>query len=533
MDSFLQGRGKYEWADGRVYEGEWSKDEMNGSGVYTWPDGKRFVGEFINGKKQGWGVIEEKEGTYAGQWMNSLKHGPGKYTYPNGRIVQGIWVEGVLRKTVEDIPAPNSVKKPLPIIEERPKPAEEIKQPAEETKKLAGKLVESQLKGKVSIIPDKKEEEKQPTQQDSAGKGKEVSGEELIRRLKESAKYDDSSDDYEDDDEEKGGMEQQKNAEPPTDSRLSHPPPTPSSFSLSEGSRISLLQSFDFPASFPLTSYATPTAIRTRQALGPFSYPSILTDGKAFIEAGKLGKGVLYRGEVDGMGERSGRGVSLQDGEIWEGMWETGKLGGLGRRIAADGGVHVGFWQDGQPHGFGVFTSASSIYSGEWIHGQRQGLGFERTAEHTYQGQFQNGSKHGHGRLELPKEGVYEGMMKMNRRDGYGTMVTMEGIRYAGEWHEDRMEGKGVRMKGDSPAFTLNTGSFPSLPKPDLQQHPPTSPPSALRSRQPATSAKQLPRKGSPFAYSSDSPESDPDAPISAAPLKVDGFRGLLGVRKR
>ena len=51
MESYLQGRGTYEWADGRKYEGEWVKDEMHGSGVYTWPDKRKYVGEFQKGKK--------------------------------------------------------------------------------------------------------------------------------------------------------------------------------------------------------------------------------------------------------------------------------------------------------------------------------------------------------------------------------------------------------------------------------------------------------------------------------------------------
>ena len=34
------GFGKYRWADGAVYEGDWLDNKLEGFGVYKWPDGK-------------------------------------------------------------------------------------------------------------------------------------------------------------------------------------------------------------------------------------------------------------------------------------------------------------------------------------------------------------------------------------------------------------------------------------------------------------------------------------------------------------
>ena len=39
-----QGIGKYKWADGNVYEGEWSENQINGFGTYVWEDGRKYFG---------------------------------------------------------------------------------------------------------------------------------------------------------------------------------------------------------------------------------------------------------------------------------------------------------------------------------------------------------------------------------------------------------------------------------------------------------------------------------------------------------
>jgi len=49
----MHGRGKYAWADGRKYEGEYLNDKKHGFGVYTWPDGRMYQGFWENGKQEG------------------------------------------------------------------------------------------------------------------------------------------------------------------------------------------------------------------------------------------------------------------------------------------------------------------------------------------------------------------------------------------------------------------------------------------------------------------------------------------------
>jgi len=40
----MNGKGKYEWDDGREYDGDWKNNLMEGKGIFTWKDGSRYEG---------------------------------------------------------------------------------------------------------------------------------------------------------------------------------------------------------------------------------------------------------------------------------------------------------------------------------------------------------------------------------------------------------------------------------------------------------------------------------------------------------
>jgi hypothetical protein len=39
MNNNIEGKGLYQWADGRSFEGDWIDNKMEGEGVFKWPDG--------------------------------------------------------------------------------------------------------------------------------------------------------------------------------------------------------------------------------------------------------------------------------------------------------------------------------------------------------------------------------------------------------------------------------------------------------------------------------------------------------------
>ena len=51
----MNGKGKFEWPDGRIYDGEYKNDKKEGHGDFTWPDGRKYDGNWKNGKQDGEG----------------------------------------------------------------------------------------------------------------------------------------------------------------------------------------------------------------------------------------------------------------------------------------------------------------------------------------------------------------------------------------------------------------------------------------------------------------------------------------------
>lgn len=86
------GSGKYLWADGCMYEGEWWKGKASGKGKFSWPSGATFEGEFKSGRMEGMGTFVGPEGDmYRGSWSGDRKHGYGQKRYANGDFYDGMW----------------------------------------------------------------------------------------------------------------------------------------------------------------------------------------------------------------------------------------------------------------------------------------------------------------------------------------------------------------------------------------------------------------------------------------------------------
>ena len=80
-----------------VYEGERNEaGEREGRGKYTFADGDVYEGEYKNGKKEGRGKFTFASGdVYEGEYKNDKKEGRGKYTFADGRVGHdGMWRDG-------------------------------------------------------------------------------------------------------------------------------------------------------------------------------------------------------------------------------------------------------------------------------------------------------------------------------------------------------------------------------------------------------------------------------------------------------
>jgi hypothetical protein len=89
------GFGKFQYANGDVYEGEFYDDKREGFGVYKWKTGEKFIGESIGNVFTGFGVMTFADGTkYVGDFKDGEFDGEGEKTYPNGTIQKGLFGKG-------------------------------------------------------------------------------------------------------------------------------------------------------------------------------------------------------------------------------------------------------------------------------------------------------------------------------------------------------------------------------------------------------------------------------------------------------
>lgn len=81
------GKGKYTWADGSYYDGDWVNNKKQGLGEYKFNDGSLFSGNWINDKRDGFGKsISSSGNTFEGMYKNNMKNGEGIQTYTVGNI---------------------------------------------------------------------------------------------------------------------------------------------------------------------------------------------------------------------------------------------------------------------------------------------------------------------------------------------------------------------------------------------------------------------------------------------------------------
>ena len=90
-----EGRGKYVFADGAVYEGEFKAGKAEGRGKHRTAVGDVYEGELKAGKREGRGIYWYANGdVYEGELKAGKKEGRGIYRYANGDVYEGEWKAG-------------------------------------------------------------------------------------------------------------------------------------------------------------------------------------------------------------------------------------------------------------------------------------------------------------------------------------------------------------------------------------------------------------------------------------------------------
>jgi len=128
---------------------------------------------------------------------------------------------------------------------------------------------------------------------------------------------------------------------------------------------------------------------------------------------------------------QTGYGVYIwDDGEKYEGYWESGKRNGQGTNTFASGAKYTGFWKNDLKYGAGTYKyKTSSIYD-------------------YYEGDYEQDKMTGQGTLYFKSGQRYEGSFKDDMYEGEGTMYNTDGTVQSGIWKNDEYVGKSADNYG-------------------------------------------------------------------------------------
>ncbi len=117
VDGRRVGKGRFTWANGAYYDGDWVNDIATGRAEIGFSNGDRYVGEvtqgvpngqgvktvangdsldghFVNGVVDGRAVFVGRDGSrYDGEWRAGRKNGTGHHVWPDGQAFTGSWVD--------------------------------------------------------------------------------------------------------------------------------------------------------------------------------------------------------------------------------------------------------------------------------------------------------------------------------------------------------------------------------------------------------------------------------------------------------
>lgn len=94
VNDLREGKGRSEYADGRVFEGSFEADDAV-KGKLIFPDGAKYVGELNDGKRHGVGIYYFSDGSiYEGDSVNNYFEGKGKMIWEDGGFYEGEWAQG-------------------------------------------------------------------------------------------------------------------------------------------------------------------------------------------------------------------------------------------------------------------------------------------------------------------------------------------------------------------------------------------------------------------------------------------------------
>ncbi|AVK76103.1 Morn repeat incomplete domain containing protein [Pandoravirus neocaledonia] len=168
----------------------------------------------------------------------------------------------------------------------------------------------------------------------------------------------------------------------------------------------------------------------------------------------------------------SGGWNNWNEGDWADGIWDQGDFKtGTARITCSDFYRYEGPWEDGYPHGEGVFWGQGSTSTGHFERGFLQGHATKVWGDPrdgcTYTGEWDCGQRHGRGSMTYRKANdkkkkdpptiymvTYDGEWADDRHHGSGVATYTDGSHYNGQWKKDLRDGSGTMTEGDGSTFT-------------------------------------------------------------------------------
>lgn len=108
------GKGRFLFANGDRYIGEFKKGLPDGRGAYYYTNGDVYKGQFKEGERHGYGTMKWKAGEmYIGEYVRNQREGEGTYYFADGNVKHGVFKMGEL---VEDLTDKKDSTKVEPVV---------------------------------------------------------------------------------------------------------------------------------------------------------------------------------------------------------------------------------------------------------------------------------------------------------------------------------------------------------------------------------------------------------------------------------
>ena len=332
------GEGRYEWADGRQYHGGWKADMREGQGKFLFPNGDVFEGHFVAGKRHGLGRFECHDNSlFEGSFKKGEFHGHGcKYVHRDGRVYLGDFSEGARHGYGKELYPDGTLRYEGEWNHDEPLNSGKIQPPPE-----GFVLVDGDEDLPLNDVPStSKEASPAPSIYIQTRDCKTV----VEEKLKDAAG--------------------------------------------NEGKFTGLILN-GLPHGVGRMVYSC--EIRE----GFWKHGHLDGHARAFFQSGDFYDGMFCNSV------REGKGVyKWSDGRVYEGDYVNDQRHGHGHFVYPNGDHYVGSYANGMRSGRGKFTfSDGSSYNGEWQDSKYHGYGeLKEINESYYKGDWKHGMKHGRGK---------------------------------------------------------------------------------------------------------------------------------------